>query len=167
MYKYLCCPVCGEIKDNHSIPECEWCDNNVEFMIFESEIDWNSKHTAEEGIFFQRELNKFKKDIVYKNPLYNKKIAGTAKKRLDEYYKKKNEETRAERDRKYQEYLATRRPTRTKPSANLPKCPTCGTTDIKRISNSAKAVNTAIFGIFGTKRHYQFECQNPKCKYKW
>lgn len=50
---------------------------------------------------------------------------------------------------------------------NLPKCPTCGSTNIRRISTAEKATSTIMFGIFSNKRKYQFECQNPKCKYKW
>ena len=52
-------------------------------------------------------------------------------------------------------------------SYNTPKCPTCGSTNIKRISTSAKVADTAMYGILGTKRNQQFECQNPNCKYKW
>lgn len=48
-----------------------------------------------------------------------------------------------------------------------PKCPTCGCTDIRKISTTEKAVNIGMFGLFGNKRKYQFECLNPACKYKW
>lgn len=52
-------------------------------------------------------------------------------------------------------------------SANIPTCPTCGSTNIRRISTAEKATGVILFGIFSNKRKYQFECQNPKCKYKW
>lgn len=52
-------------------------------------------------------------------------------------------------------------------SYNIPKCPTCGSTNIRRISTAEKATGVILFGIFSNKRKYQFECQNPKCKYKW
>lgn len=48
-----------------------------------------------------------------------------------------------------------------------PKCPTCGCTNIRRISATEKAVNIGMFGLLGNKRKYQFECLNPACKYKW
>lgn len=50
---------------------------------------------------------------------------------------------------------------------NIPKCPTCGSTNIRRISTAEKATGVILFGIFSNKRKYQFECQNPNCKYKW
>ncbi|MBD5136046.1 MAG: hypothetical protein HDT39_08825 [Lachnospiraceae bacterium] len=46
-----------------------------------------------------------------------------------------------------------------------PKCPTCSSTNLKKISVTSKAVNTAMFGIFGTKRHKTFHCNN--CGYEW
>lgn len=49
--------------------------------------------------------------------------------------------------------------------ANIPHCPTCGSTNIEKITATSKAVNTIVFGIFGTKRHKSFHCNN--CKYEW
>ena len=43
---------------------------------------------------------------------------------------------------------------------NVPKCPYCHSTNIKKITTTAKAVNTALFGIFGQKRKYQWHCNN-------
>lgn len=45
------------------------------------------------------------------------------------------------------------------------KCPTCGSTDIERVSFMSKAVDVELFGIFGNKRNKQFKCKN--CKYMW
>ena len=48
---------------------------------------------------------------------------------------------------------------------NKPKCPTCSSTNLKKISATSKVVNTAVFGLFGTKRHKTFHCNN--CGYEW
>lgn len=48
-----------------------------------------------------------------------------------------------------------------------PKCPTCGCTKIKQVSIGDKMVGIALFWLFSNTRKYQFECLNPKCKYKW
>lgn len=50
---------------------------------------------------------------------------------------------------------------------NLPKCPTCGSTNIRQISSTERGVNAVMFGFFGNKRKCQFECLNPNCKYRW
>ncbi len=49
--------------------------------------------------------------------------------------------------------------------ANVPKCLTCQSTDIKKITVTSKAMNTVLFGLFGTKRHKTFRCNN--CGYEW
>ena len=48
---------------------------------------------------------------------------------------------------------------------NIPKCPTCQSTNLKKISASSKVINTALFGLFGSKRHKTFHCNN--CGYEW
>lgn len=50
---------------------------------------------------------------------------------------------------------------------NLPKCPTCGSTNIRHISSTERGVNAVMFGLFGNKRKCQFECLNPNCRYRW
>lgn len=49
---------------------------------------------------------------------------------------------------------------RDRKSENQVKCVYCNSTNVKKISTSSKVVNTAIFGIFGTKRHKQWHCNN-------
>lgn len=51
-----------------------------------------------------------------------------------------------------------------KPAPNI-KCPTCGSTDVERISTMAKAVDIWAFGLFGNKRNKQFKCNT--CRYMW
>ncbi len=48
---------------------------------------------------------------------------------------------------------------------NTPKCPMCQSTNLKKITTASKIMNTAMFGIFGTKRHKTFHCNN--CGYEW
>ena len=39
-------------------------------------------------------------------------------------------------------------------------CPYCNSANTSKISTTAKIVNTAVFGIFGTKRHKQWHCNS-------
>ena len=70
-------------------------------------------------------------------------------------------------DMKAQERLneAFRRYSHTVGTENTPKCPTCQSARIHKISASSKVINTALFGLFGTKRHKTFHCDN--CGYEW
>ena len=40
------------------------------------------------------------------------------------------------------------------------KCPYCSSTKTTKISATSKLVNTAVFGIFGSKRHKQWHCKS-------
>lgn len=49
--------------------------------------------------------------------------------------------------------------------ANTPKCPTCGSTNVKKISVTAKVIGAVGFGLFSKTARSQFKCDN--CGYKW
>ena len=51
------------------------------------------------------------------------------------------------------------------PSKNQPKCPTCGSTNIQKISATSKIGGAFMFGWFSKTARSQFKCNN--CGYKW
>ena len=53
----------------------------------------------------------------------------------------------------------------TNQQANIPTCPTCGSTNIKHISTLNRAVSIGVFGLFSSKIGKNYECLN--CKMKW
>lgn len=48
---------------------------------------------------------------------------------------------------------------------NIPKCPTCQSTNIEKISLTRKAVGGALFGLFSSNVRKTMHCKN--CGYKW
>ena len=48
---------------------------------------------------------------------------------------------------------------------NQPKCPTCGSTNIEKISLTKKATGGLLFGIFSSDVRKQMHCKD--CGYKW
>lgn len=48
---------------------------------------------------------------------------------------------------------------------NKPKCPTCGSTRVKKISTTSKVAGAAMFGLFSKTARSQFKCE--QCGYKW
>ena len=44
-------------------------------------------------------------------------------------------------------------------------CPTCGSTNIERISAGKKLMGSMMFGIFSKDANSMFHCKN--CNYKW
>lgn len=52
-----------------------------------------------------------------------------------------------------------------KEQQNVPKCPTCSSTNIKKVSGTSKAVSVAMFGLLSQKVKKKFHCNN--CGYEW
>lgn len=48
---------------------------------------------------------------------------------------------------------------------NIPKCPTCSSTDVKKIGSISKVAGAVTFGIFSKTAKSQFKCNS--CGYKW
>lgn len=48
---------------------------------------------------------------------------------------------------------------------NVPKCPTCGSTNVNKISTTKKAAGFLTFGVFSSNLGKTMECKN--CGYKW
>lgn len=48
---------------------------------------------------------------------------------------------------------------------NVPRCPTCGSTHVHKISGLDRAASVMLFGIFSKKINKSFKCDN--CGYTW
>lgn len=48
---------------------------------------------------------------------------------------------------------------------NKPKCPTCNSTNIQKISTTSKVIGASLFGLLSKNATSQFKCNN--CGYKW
>lgn len=48
---------------------------------------------------------------------------------------------------------------------NIPKCPTCQSIDIEKISVTKKTLGGIMFGLFSSNVRNTFYCKN--CGYKW
>ena len=60
------------------------------------------------------------------------------------------------------------KPEQTKASIDpccIPKCPTCGSEKVKKISAMKRATHLFLFGFFSNTSSSQFCCEN--CGYKW
>lgn len=49
--------------------------------------------------------------------------------------------------------------------SNKPKCPTCNSTNVEKISFTKKAIGGAMFGLFSSDVRKSMHCKN--CGYKW
>ena len=51
------------------------------------------------------------------------------------------------------------------PFPDTPRCPTCGSTKIRKLSAGARGVSLGLFGLASKTARSQFVCNN--CGYKW
>ena len=143
------CDKCGDITiefpgDNEI---CSICNNNLK--IVPDEYLEGKTH----GLLLSNEMEqKLINDLVITSPNFDADWFQRKDKILEDRRKRYDKER--EKKKAFQNE-----------QSNIPKCPTCSSTDIKKISMTSKAVNTAIFGLFGTKRHKTFHCNN--CNYEW
>ncbi len=50
-------------------------------------------------------------------------------------------------------------------ASNAPRCPTCGSTNVERISNINRGISVAMWGMMSKKINKSFKCKN--CGYTW
>lgn len=131
------CPQCSNLRgcQPHTSQNCHFCNTPM------IETDVLCKEA-----FRNEEVEKnLKEKYAYNNPLYDPELA----EKID---KEVNENVRSIHPTSMQ-------------SPNVPKCPTCGSTNIKRISTANRAVSIGLFGLLSGKIGKNYEWRN--CKAKW
>lgn len=159
MSKFRYCPVCGNILMGGS-SYCMYCAKPVENVIesihetgYYSEKARQKFITDERGLFgSQRRFRWYEillEEEISKNQLFDKD---------------KFEQMVIRRDKASQNILSYLNNNFTH-NKNVPKCPTCGSTNITKISAVKRATHAYAFGLFSKTAKSQFECKN--CGYKW
>lgn len=157
--RVMICPICGNISlsdgynsDNPSM-NCSNCNSNMINTQMTGYVYGEAcmEHRREE-------LDKtLRENFTFNNPNFNK----------TEYEKLLD----AERQKKLNQLIYTGRTSsqtntiNNTQSNNIPKCPTCGSTNIEKISAGKKLVGSTLFGIFSKDAKSTFHCKN--CNYKW
>ena len=110
-------------------------------------------------IYYQKKNSKLSDDFVPSNK--------TKEEILDEYAA--IHKTKEMRENEYEQRLEQARRYLANAQAqellNKPKCPTCGSTNIKKIGGIERGASIAAFGIFSKKINKTFKCGN--CGYTW
>ena len=110
-------------------------------------------------IYYQKKNSKLSDDFVPSNK--------TKEEILDEYAA--IHKTKEMREKEYEQRLEQARIYQVNAQAqewlNKPKCPTCGSTNIKKIGGIERGASIAAFGIFSKKINKTFKCNN--CGYTW
>lgn len=164
MKKYYC-PYCGSIRNfKESFPyRCEKCHSIVEEFI-ECLHDEEYYSDKAQQFLYEGEDTPYKKEMRMKYGKY-----GFARKILIDEEVSKNplfdiekSEFAIEKDIDDTIVLASKI---YQSGKNMPKCPTCNSTNISKISALKKATHAFAFGLFSNTAKSQFVCKN--CGYKW
>lgn len=148
------CPKCGLLTSNdEEIFYCRNC-NSILKQTNEKISDFNKiiwdKYNYNPTLAERDYINEYVKDTLDFN-LYSERI------------EKRERETKQAIERTRQKKAEEQR--KREALHPQPKCPTCGSTDIKKIHSVAKAAGAVGFGLFSKTARSQFQCKN--CGYKW
>ena len=138
-YKY--CPKCGEINFIDSITNCHFCNEPYVITDYKWSLDDGDRN------MYKIIIEEYAKPNPHNDEeLYNKRIA------------LEKSQQQATLDMMYMEKQQAQR-------ANVPKCPTCGSTNVEKISTAQKAFGFALVGLFSSNLGKTMHCKN--CGYKW
>lgn len=163
--KYLkFCPVCNKTGQN----SMDWCFNekSIEFLkgyhIFEPDGGFGKicpsckKGVLEDSIITYEELEIIQ-DVSDSDRQFLEAMIELKKNDPIEYQLKMSQ---FKANLKQQESS-----TKKVEENNKPKCPTCGSTDIQKISGTKRWFSTGLFGLASSNVGKTMECK--KCGYKW
>ncbi len=141
-HKIRCCKRCGHIEmwQKELIPVCEYCNSELvdtEYILQDVLEHGEIKPEIRKAIF---------EKYIKNSPAYS-----------DEYAKQREEKQTRESMNLPSSYKTKQQ--------NIPKCPTCGSTNVKHISTLNRAASIGVFGLFSSKIGKNYECLD--CKAKW
>ncbi len=161
------CPICGEFSrifkgtciEGFSDNICRRCKNYITPQISLHEWSYYSDKAEERygDAYYNDMIGKDREILIEEevkyNPLFN---PNTTEHNAAEAFEKRERIAK----QRFQEGLRL-----ANLKASLPECPTCHSTDVKRISDARKVAGALMFGIFSKTAKSQFQCNN--CGYKW
>lgn len=132
------CDICGTTVNDDSAEKCPVCFSN---KWSESELHSELKRISSDDSFIQAMIKLHDEDpIEYQLKLQQLKNAKEQQKQVEE---KKQEEC----------------------ITNCPHCPTCGSSNLAKVSSFSKIIDSAVWGIGSAQRYKTFHCNN--CGYEW
>ena len=149
------CPKCGDVtiefdENEHSCITCkntQMINTGKDSKYFRDKY-FAGKEMCDELLFKYNTAEEVRKEFFYGNSVYNVKAI------------KKREELR-------QRVIAKNlKETGSIQTDNIPKCPTCGSADIEKISGTNKVASAAMFGVFSLGHISKtFKCKNCGMKF--
>ena len=140
-YKY--CPKCGDITFIQKAIVCDFCNEPY----IETNYEWHPDDWRSGKNIYKEILEEYiKPNPLFDEELYNKRVGIEKSQQEATLNQMRMEKRQAQK-------------------ANVPRCPTCGSTNVHPISTAKKAFGFALVGLFSSNLGKSYECEN--CKYKW
>lgn len=160
----MICPQCGEIdgscKDNYDCPHAKCIRCGCDMIPTEYKVSIIYKMLEGRPSDYDKFKEELREKYTLNNDLFNaekyQSVLKYEQERRDKHIVATDEDYEKEKLKQNQENLRKQ---------NSPKCPTCGSANIKKISTSKKISGGLMFGLFSINVRKTFECLN--CKYKW
>jgi rubrerythrin len=155
--KYIMyCPVCGYVDGEHTKTICPFCNHELK----------DSDHPLKEMKGKRPwKIDPIAKDIVQRlvkdNPDFEQSIYINRIKEEEERSRIADEAAWAE----HQAQVALAKRINAERAANAPRCPTCGSTDLKKIDALDRAISVSFLGLASGKIGKSFKCNH--CGYMW
>lgn len=129
------CPKCGNIKMGFPDDKCCQCGTPV----IDTGLTWDEYAYEMTNVQEQEWEKQMKEKYFTHSKLRDEKAV---QKRSDNEYKKSQQALK-----------------------NIPKCPTCGSTNIRNIGGLERSASVFALGLFSKKINKSFKCNN--CGYTW
>lgn len=163
------CPICGEWSDTTDrFPVCEFCGNEDVIIVSRDEISEiqndirklpepaRRKYLTEDANSDIERMGIMTTEYIRQKYVFND----------PRFSKSKFNERERKEEKDYQEFKEqSKRDVAAYYGHPTIKCPTCGSTNTKKISGLSKAASVGLFGIFSQKVKHQFHCNS--CGYEW
>ena len=134
-----------------------WNPDTIEYLDYKEILAAQQK--------FNEEYREFFNSVVVNNPNYNPEFHEKVFKHIKWELKELKKE-QEKHEKLHEEYKKKREAEKAYEATHpKPKCPTCGSTNVEKISTANRMVSVGMLGLASDKIGKQFCCKN--CGYKW
>ena len=148
------CPYCGKEQNKNNL-QCINCDKEIKPLQSKFEIEYYVRKAYDGWSSSSGKPKPDTQELIREEASHNPLFDPTSIIKPPEPDPESERQARLYFERKRQEEA----------KANAPKCPTCQSTNISKISTTSKVAGAAMFGLFSKTARSQFKCNN--CGYKW
>lgn len=166
MGKVMYCEKCGNIYCIMFSKKCKFCNTKMKLLSEEMKQKYNIFNDSWSSLFSELQMLNTKEGerrridelLSRKNSFIMNEVASNPLFSMEEYEKQvqKDREEFYYLSQYYKEQIGERqaknlaRMQKEKDKVNcIPKCPICGSTNVKKITMTARAVKTTAFGVYG------------------